>query len=236
MSDADRLRPGAEDHTRAGSRGLCRLNQVVARAQGPVGLLAASVQAFRSSRTSRDCRARCSDGQRGAVHLELVSLIVHDYDEAIAFFTDKLQFDLVEDVAARTNDGRPKRWVVVRPPGASTGLLLALADGDDQRAIVGRQHAGRVGFFLRVDDFDAAHERMSANGVEFLTVPRDEPYGRLAVFRDVAGNRRTSSAGRSTSGIATRTDRSDDPGEPIRVVPPADLDAMRRGRGSSKDA
>ena len=136
-----------------------------------------------------DYRGRWSGGQRGAVHLELASLIVHDYDEAIAFFVDKLQFDLVEDSPARTNDGRPKRWVVVRPPGASTGLLLAQADGDEQRAVVGRQHAGRVGFFLRVDDFDAAYERMRASGVEFLTEPRDEPYGRFAVFRDVAGNR-----------------------------------------------
>lgn len=122
------------------------------------------------------------------MHLELVSLIVHDYDEAIAFFVDKLQFDLVEDSPARTNDGRAKRWVVVRPPRATTGLLLARADGDVQRTAVGSQHAGRVGFFLRVDDFDSAHERMRAKGVELLTEPRDEPYGRVCVFRDVAGN------------------------------------------------
>jgi catechol 2,3-dioxygenase-like lactoylglutathione lyase family enzyme len=123
------------------------------------------------------------------VHLELVTVIVHDYDEAIAFFVDTLQFDLAEDSPARTNDGRRKRWVVVRPPGASTGLLLAQADGDEQRSVVGRQHAGRVGFFLRVDDFDAAYERMRSAGVEFVTDPRDEPYGRFAVFLDVAGNR-----------------------------------------------
>jgi catechol 2,3-dioxygenase-like lactoylglutathione lyase family enzyme len=123
------------------------------------------------------------------VHLELVTVIVYDYAEAIAFFVDKLQFDLAEDSPARTNDGRPKRWVVVRPPGASTGLLLAQADGDEQRSVVGKQHAGRVGFFLRVDDFDAAYERMRSVGVEFVTDPRDEPYGRIAVFLDVAGNR-----------------------------------------------
>jgi catechol 2,3-dioxygenase-like lactoylglutathione lyase family enzyme len=116
-------------------------------------------------------------------------VIVDDYDEAIGFFVDALQFELVEDSPATTNDGRPKRWVVVRPPGAITGILLAQADGDGQRSTVGRQHAGRVGFFLRVDDFDAAYHRMSVAGVEFVTAPREEPYGRVAVFLDVAGNR-----------------------------------------------
>ena len=74
--------------------------------------------------------------------------------------------------------------MVVRPPGAGTGLLLARADGDEQRAAVGAQFAGRVGLFLRVDDFDAAYERMTAAGVEFLSTPRVEPYGRVAP-RDV---------------------------------------------------
>ena len=123
------------------------------------------------------------------VELELVAIVVHDYDDAIAFFVDDVGFELVEDSPAATNDGRPKRWVVVRPPGATTGILLARADGDEQQAVVGRQHAGRVGFFLRVDDFAAAHRRMAAAGVEFVSEPRDEPYGRVAVFLDVAGNR-----------------------------------------------
>jgi catechol 2,3-dioxygenase-like lactoylglutathione lyase family enzyme len=123
------------------------------------------------------------------VHLDLVTVIVDDYDEAIGFFVGALLFELVEDAPATTNDGRPKRWVVVRPPGATTGILLALADGDEQRAMVGRQHAGRVGFFLRVDDVEAEHRRMTAAGVEFVTAPREEPYGQVAVFRDVAGNR-----------------------------------------------
>jgi catechol 2,3-dioxygenase-like lactoylglutathione lyase family enzyme len=123
------------------------------------------------------------------VHLDLVTVIVDDYDEAIAFFVDGLRFELVEDSAATTNDGRPKRWVVVRPPDATTGLLLAQADGDEQRSIVGRQHAGRVGFFLRVDDFEAEHRRLTAAGVAFVTAPRAEPYGQVAVFLDVAGNR-----------------------------------------------
>ncbi len=78
---------------------------------------------------------------------------------------------------------------MVRPPGGQTGLLLARADGPDQRPAIGRQVAGRVGFFLRVDDFEAAYARMTAAGVEFETAPRAESYGRVAVFRDIAGNR-----------------------------------------------
>jgi catechol 2,3-dioxygenase-like lactoylglutathione lyase family enzyme len=123
------------------------------------------------------------------MHIEQFALIVDDYDEAIAFFVDVLGFELVEDSRAVTNDGRPKRWVVVRPPGATTALLLARADGDRQVQAVGRQFAGRVGCFLRVDDFEASYELMGAAGVEFVTAPRDEPYGRVAVFLDVAGNR-----------------------------------------------
>lgn len=123
------------------------------------------------------------------MHLELVSLIVDDYDDAIGFFVDTLRFELVEDSPSTTNDGRPKRWVVVRPAGATTGILLARADGDAQRSLVGHQHAGRVGFFLRVDDFDAEYDRLRTLGVDFLTAPRAEPYGRVAVFADVAGNR-----------------------------------------------
>ena len=121
--------------------------------------------------------------------LELVALIVRDYDPAIAFFVDVLGFDLVEDEPSLTNDGRAKRWVVVRPPGAVTGLLLARADGDEQAAAVGNQFAGRVGMFLRVDDFEATYARLEAAGVEFITAPRDEAYGRVVVFKDLEGNR-----------------------------------------------
>ncbi len=124
-----------------------------------------------------------------AAHLSLVAIVVDDYDTAIEFFVGALGFDLVEDSPALTNDGRPKRWVVVRPPGAETGLLLARADGERQSAAVGNQVAGRVGFFLHVDDFDAAYQRMTSAGVRFVTAPRTEPYGRVAVFLDIAGNR-----------------------------------------------
>jgi catechol 2,3-dioxygenase-like lactoylglutathione lyase family enzyme len=123
------------------------------------------------------------------MHIEHVALIVDDYDAAIAFFVESLGFELIEDSPAVTNDGRPKRWVVVRPPNARTGLLLARADGPTQTGAVGRQSAGRVGWFLRVDDFDTAYKRMLAAGVEFVTCARTEPYGRVAVFLDIAGNR-----------------------------------------------
>ncbi|MFL6279247.1 MAG: VOC family protein [Vicinamibacterales bacterium] len=122
-------------------------------------------------------------------NLELVALVVHDYDAAIRFFVDVLQFQLVEDVPSLTNEGRPKRWVVVRPERGQTGILLARADGDHQTTVVGQQFAGRVGLFLRVDDFDAAYERMRAAGVRFVSLPRDEPYGRVVVFLDLEGNR-----------------------------------------------
>jgi catechol 2,3-dioxygenase-like lactoylglutathione lyase family enzyme len=123
------------------------------------------------------------------VRLDLVTIVVDEYDPAIAFFVGTLGFDLVEDSPTTTNDGRPKRWVVVRPPGGGTGVLLARADGPEQRAIVGGQVAGRVGFFLRVDDFEGTHRRLAAAGVRFVGEPRDEPYGRVAVFLDVVGNR-----------------------------------------------
>ena len=123
------------------------------------------------------------------MHLGNVALLVEAYDPAIRFFVDALGFELVEDSPALTNDGRPKRWVVVRPPGAATGLLLAQADGPEQTATVGRQFAGRVGVFLQVEDFDSAYARMTAAGVEFVSGPRTQPYGRVAVFADLAGNR-----------------------------------------------
>ena len=122
-------------------------------------------------------------------HLHLVTVVVDDYDPAISFFVDVLGFESIDDSASLTNDGRPKRWVVVRPPGAETGILLARADGPDQERVVGDQVAGRVGFFLRVDDFQAAYERLLAAGVEIVKPPRDDDYGRIAVFTDIAGNR-----------------------------------------------
>ena len=122
-------------------------------------------------------------------HLQHVALIVREYDPAIRFFVDVLDFELIEDVPSITNDGRPKRWVVVRPRGGQTSILLARADGARQAAVVGEQFAGRVGLFLRVDDFDATYARLLAAGVEFVATPRNEAYGRIVVFRDLEGNR-----------------------------------------------
>ncbi|MFD0313078.1 VOC family protein [Streptomyces flavalbus] len=119
--------------------------------------------------------------------IALVALVVDDYDEAIRFYTDALGFRLAED--APRPDG--SRWVVVEagPPDAGTALLLARAKGDAQRARVGDQTGGRVGFFLHTDDFARDHARMLAAGVTFLEAPRHEPYGTVAVFQDLYGNR-----------------------------------------------
>lgn len=118
--------------------------------------------------------------------IALVALVVRDYDEAIAFYRDALGFTLVED----TDRGDGSRWVVVRPAGGSgTDLLLARAKGDEQLASVGAQTGGRVGFFLHTDDFARDHARMTAAGVRFLEDPRHEPYGTVAVFEDLYGNR-----------------------------------------------
>ena len=152
------------------------------------------MRSLRSACAHRQVQGRshdlyAADLYAALVHVSLVAIVVDEYDSAIDFFVGVLGFELVEDSPSLTNDGRPKRWVVVRPPGAATGLLLARADGEEQAAAVGRQAAGRVGFFLRVDDFGAAYQRMSAAGVEFVRSPRTEPYGQVAVFRDIAGNK-----------------------------------------------
>jgi catechol 2,3-dioxygenase-like lactoylglutathione lyase family enzyme len=117
--------------------------------------------------------------------LSLVSLVVADYDEAIAFFTGALNFELCED----TPLGGGKRWVVVRPRGAGSGLLLARADGPAQTARIGDQTGGRVFLFLETDNFDRDHARMATAGVRFVRGPRHEVYGVVAVFEDLYGNR-----------------------------------------------
>jgi len=123
------------------------------------------------------------------VHLDLVTLIVEDYDQAVQFYVGVLGFDLVEDSPAQTVGGRPKRWVVVRPAGAQTGFVLARADGPEQEAVLGNQAGGRVAFFLRVDDVDETYARLLSEGVRIIGEPRSEPYGRVAVFLDLVGNR-----------------------------------------------
>ena len=124
------------------------------------------------------------------MRIDLITVVVDEYDPAIAFFTEVLGFELAEDSPAVTSEGgRPKRWVVVRPPGGGTGLLLARADGEVQARAVGRQTAGRVGFFLQVEDFAQTYARMTQAGVKFVREPRTEAYGQVAVFEDIAGNK-----------------------------------------------
>lgn len=114
------------------------------------------------------------------------SLLVADYDEAIAFYCDRLGFDLVAD----TDMGGGKRWVLVAPPGRSGAqLLLARADGEAQRAAIGNQGGGRVMFFLETNNFPKDHAAMRDRGVTFLEEPRHEAYGSVAVFTDLYGNK-----------------------------------------------
>lgn len=117
--------------------------------------------------------------------ISLIALVVADYDEAIAFYVEKLGFTLTSDLP----QGDGKRWVVVTPPGSACGLLLAKAVTDAQSARIGDQTGGRVGLFLSTDDFARDHAAMSAAGVRFLEAPRHEPYATVAVFQDLYGNR-----------------------------------------------
>jgi catechol 2,3-dioxygenase-like lactoylglutathione lyase family enzyme len=119
------------------------------------------------------------------MRIATVTLVVHDYDEAIGFYRDRLGFELLAD----TDLGGGRRWVLVSPPGGGARLLLAEAGDDEERSRIGNQTGGRVGFFLESDDFAADHARLTANGVTFLEAPRHEPYGSVAVFEDLHGNK-----------------------------------------------
>jgi catechol 2,3-dioxygenase-like lactoylglutathione lyase family enzyme len=117
--------------------------------------------------------------------ISALALLVHDYDPAIAWFTAKLGFILVED----TDLGGGKRWVTITPQAhAQTRIILARATGPEQVGAIGNQHGGRVGFFLTVDDFDGAYQRMIDAGVTFRETPRLEPFGKVVVFEDCCGN------------------------------------------------
>jgi catechol 2,3-dioxygenase-like lactoylglutathione lyase family enzyme len=119
-------------------------------------------------------------------HLAAVTLVVREYDEAIAFFTDALGFELVEDTPLSPE----KRWVVVAPPGGrGAALLLARAATPEQAAHVGDQTGGRVAFVLHTDDFARDHERLTAHGARFVEGPRPAPHGTVGVFLDLYGNR-----------------------------------------------
>jgi catechol 2,3-dioxygenase-like lactoylglutathione lyase family enzyme len=119
-------------------------------------------------------------------HLGAVALLVRDYDEAIAFYTQRLRFRVVADTVLSPT----KRWVVLSPPGATgTHLLLAQADGPEQAPSIGRQAGGRVFLFLHTDDFWRDYRAMQAQGVVFDEEPRREPYGTVVVFQDLYGNK-----------------------------------------------
>lgn len=113
------------------------------------------------------------------------AVVVADYDEAIAFYTEKLGFELVED----TQLSATKRWVLVKPKGStSAGILLAKAANDEQKSRIGNQTAGRVFLFLETDNFWNDYHRLRQNGVEFITEPVEQPYGTVVVFKDLYGN------------------------------------------------
>ncbi len=115
-----------------------------------------------------------------------IALVVRDYDEAIAFYTQKLHFTLVEDTYQPAQD---KRWVVVAPPGSSeTTLLLARAATPEQEAFIGNQAGGRVFLFLQTDDFWRDYREMVSLGIKFIREPKEESYGTVAVFEDLYGN------------------------------------------------
>ena len=119
-----------------------------------------------------------------------MTLVVRDYDEAIAFFTQSLDFDLVEDTPSKDREGRAKRWVLVAPKHSrSTQLLLAKASNTDEVSRIGNQTGGRVFLFLHTDDFWRDYNTMKAKGVRFVREPKQEEYGMVAVFEDLYGNR-----------------------------------------------
>lgn len=118
------------------------------------------------------------------MHLSALTLIIPDYDAAIAFYCDVMGFDLTED-----NDQGHKRWVRVTPPGGGAGMILAEPANELQRAAIGNQGAGRVWLFLNTDNFERDYNTLRAKAVVFEELPRHEPYGTVAVFRDIFGNR-----------------------------------------------
>ncbi|GLQ33810.1 extradiol dioxygenase [Amylibacter marinus] len=119
-------------------------------------------------------------------HIHALTLVVPDYDQAIAFYVGKLGFTLVQD----TKLDAAKRWVLIAPaPDAQTNILLARAASPEQSNAIGNQTGGRVGFFLHSDDFDADYAHMLAQGVNFLEKPRSEPYAKVVVFQDPFGNK-----------------------------------------------
>ena len=123
-------------------------------------------------------------------HLGCITLVVRDYDEAIAFFTQVLAFDLIEDSPSSDREGRAKRWVLIAPPGSTgTQILLAKASNPEETSRIGNQTGGRVFLFLHTDDFWRDYNRMCSKGVKFVRTPKEEEYATVAVFEDLYGNK-----------------------------------------------
>jgi catechol 2,3-dioxygenase-like lactoylglutathione lyase family enzyme len=119
-----------------------------------------------------------------------ITLVVRDYDEAIAFFTQSLGFDLIEDTPSKDRQGRDKRWVLVAPHGSrGTAILLAKASTPEEAGRIGNQTGGRVFLFLHTDDFWQDYKAMREKGVKFVREPKEEEYGTVAVFEDLYGNK-----------------------------------------------
>ena len=118
-----------------------------------------------------------------------MTLVVRDYDEAIAFFTESLDFDLIEDTPSKDRQGRDKRWVLIAPKNSrSTQILLAKASNTEEASRIGNQTGGRVFLFLHTDDFWRDYNTMKAKGVKFVREPKEEEYGTVVVFEDLYGN------------------------------------------------
>ncbi len=133
----------------------------------------------------------CYDNADRIMHQQIahISLLVRDYDEAIDFFTRLLRFTLIEDTPSKDRHDRDKRWVLVAPPGSQgTNLLLAKASNEEEGSRIGNQTGGRVLLFLHTDDFWRDYRAFIDRGVEFVREPKEEPYGTVAVFKDLYGN------------------------------------------------
>lgn len=123
------------------------------------------------------------------MYLERAALLVSSYDEGIRFFVDAVGFELLQDEAGVDEFGKSRRWVVVAPPGGEASIVLTEAKTEEDKSRVGSQFGNRVGFFLRVEDFEVQYSHMIGAGVKFLTEPRNEPYGRVVIFEDLSGNK-----------------------------------------------
>jgi catechol 2,3-dioxygenase-like lactoylglutathione lyase family enzyme len=142
-----------------------------------------------SARRADIYRSRRDHSQNIPQTIGYISLLVRDYDDAITFFTQSLDFHLIEDTPSKDRQGRDKRWVLIAPPGSKgTKILLARASNEEEATRIGNQTGGRVFLFLHTDDFWRDYNRMKEKGVRFIREPKQEEYGKVTVFEDLYGN------------------------------------------------